>query len=258
MRSSPANRQARPAPAKGTVPAAIPVSIGLAWLGLLLAELRGAPLSHDALADGSASLPVALGIFGTVWVAMVVAMMLPSSYPVVRAFAATTAGVRNPRGRMAWFLIGYVSVWTLFGFALLAADFGIHDVVERSPGSGAAHAALTSGVLLVAGAFQLSGRKRTCLSRCRHPARLVDPGSAAAEARGATVALRLGLASGLDCLGACWALMLAVFALGSPQIVWMALFGGVMLYEKVGRRGVAVARLAGVALLAASVLVALS
>lgn len=49
-----------------------------------------------------------------------------------------------------------------------------------------------------------------------------------------------------------------VLALASPQVVWMALFAGVMAYEKVGRHGVLVARLAGLALLVASVLVALS
>jgi predicted metal-binding membrane protein len=46
--------------------------------------------------------------------------------------------------------------------------------------------------------------------------------------------------------------MLAVFALGKPELLWMALFGAVMVYEKVGRHGLLAARLAAVLLLAGS------
>jgi predicted metal-binding membrane protein len=138
----------------------------------------------------------------------------------------------------------------------------------------------------VAGVFQLTRRKQRCLSRCRHPVRPAgrDPadgpaagvGAAGAGAAGAgpagwgaagagavggagpAGAFLGGWSSGLACLGSCWALMLAVFALGSPQLAWMALFGGLMLYETVGCHGVLAARLAGVALLAASLLATLS
>jgi predicted metal-binding membrane protein len=294
MRAFVADRGPRPAPARWLVPAAVPATVVVAWAGLLLAELRDLPIGHDALAGGSVPLAAALGIFGVAWAAMVVAMMLPSSYPVVRALAATIAEPRERILRVAPFLVGYLIVWTLFGFALFAADIGIHAVVDSSPAPGAAHATLTGDALLIAGAHQLTERKRRCLSRCRHAAkpraapaepraaaaapggawdapaepraavakpRAVDgPAGAALDAPTAAsgAAFRVGLAHGLDCLGSGWALMLAVFALASPQVVWMALFAGVMAYEKVGRHGVLVARLAGLALLVASVLAALS
>jgi predicted metal-binding membrane protein len=269
------------------VPAAVPATVVVAWAGLLLAELRDLPIGHDALAGGSVPLAAALGIFGVAWAAMVVAMMLPSSYPVVRALAATIAEPRERMPRVAPFLVGYLVVWTLFGFALFVADIGIRAVVDGSPAPGAAHATLTGNALMIAGAYQLTERKRRCLSRCRHAAepraaaaapggawdapaeprvavakpRAVDgPAGAAldAPASASGAGFRVGLAHGLDCLGSGWALMLAVFALASPQVVWMALFAGFMAYEKVGRHGVLVARLAGLALLVASVLVALS
>jgi predicted metal-binding membrane protein len=271
MRAFVADRGALPAPARRLVPAAVPATVVVAWAGLLLAELRDLPIGHDALAGGSVPLAAALGIFGVAWAAMVVAMMLPSSYPVVRALAATIAEPRERMPRVAPFLVGYLVVWTVFGFALFVADIGIHAVVDGSPAPGAAHATLTGDALLIAGAYQLTERKRRCLSRCRHaaepraaaaaPGGAVDgPAGAALDAPAAAsgAGFRVGLAHGLDCLGSGWALMLAVFALASPQIVWMALFAGVMAYEKVGRHGVLVARLAGLALLVASVLVALS
>jgi predicted metal-binding membrane protein len=249
-------RGVRPALANGLAPAAVPAAIVLAWVGLLLAELRGAPLSHDALAGGSVPLAAALPIFGVAWVAMVVAMMLPSGYPAVRAFAATIVGEgRDRMARLAPFLAGYVALWTLFGFVLFVGDLGIHGVLERLPASGAAHSTLTGDALLVAGAYQLTERKRRCLMRCRQAA---EGHWAVGSASSGGVALRLGLAHGLDCVGSGWALMLAVFALGSPELVWMALFGAVMAYEKAGRHGVAAGRVAAAALLAASVLVALS
>ena len=294
---------------RGAVPAYVPAGIALAWGALLLAQLVGAPTSHDELAGGSLPLPAAVGIFGAGRVAMVAAMMLPSSYPMVRAFTATTVGRHMPAvggagwmwvtrpgrrdrpghpappdrpggGELARFLGGYVTVWTVFGVALFAGDLGLHALVDGSAQPFAMHTTLLGNALLIAGAFQLTDRKRRCLARCRHleeflrrHGRLAAPapvavgvlhGPVAAPAGGGAGvppvaaaaapvgAFRLGREYGLHCLGSCWALMLAVFALGKPEALWMAVFGAVMLYEKVGRQGLVVARLAGAALLAGS------
>jgi predicted metal-binding membrane protein len=101
-----ADRGARPAPARVAVPAVVPVTIAAAWAVLLVAELAGAPMSHDALAGGSLPLGTAFGIFAVAWVAMVLAMMLPSSYPLVRAFTATVADLPDRAARLAPFLVG--------------------------------------------------------------------------------------------------------------------------------------------------------
>jgi predicted metal-binding membrane protein len=294
------------------IPAAVPAGIALAWTVLLAAELTRAPMSHDELAGGSLPLPATVGIFGLGWVAMVAAMMLPSSYPMVRAFAATTGdrpgqrdrpGIGDPPGQrggvprfpggraggVAGFLGGYVAVWTVFGLALFAADLGLHALIDSSSQPFATHTTLIGNILLIAGAFQLTDRKRRCLDSCRHPAEFLRrhgrvstpepaavgalPGPVATvaapvvAAEGAAAAaglrfgggaaarvgaFRLGRRYGVHCLGSCWALMLVVFALGRPEILWMAAFGAVMLYEKVARQGLVGARLAGAALLVAS------
>jgi predicted metal-binding membrane protein len=248
------------------VPAYVPAGIALAWGALLLAQLVGAPTSHDELAGGSLPLPAAVGIFGAGWVAMVAAMMLPSSYPMVRAFSVTTAG-RSGRGdrpghpalpdrpgggEVARFLGGYVAVWTVFGVALFVGDLGLHTLVDGSAQPFATHTTLLGNALLIAGAFQLTDRKRRCLGRCRHPAEFLRSHGRLAAPAAPVGAFRLGQEHGVHCLGSCWALMLAVFALGKPEILWMAVFGALMLYEKVGRQGLVVARLAGAALLAGS------
>lgn len=225
------------------VPAAVPAGIALAWAALLAAELVRAPLSHDELAGGSLPPPAAVAVFAVGWVAMVAAMMLPSSYPMVRAYAVLAA---RPGG-LAGFLGGYVAVWTVFGLALFAGDLGLHHVLDGSSRPFAGHATVLGNALLVAGAFQLTERKRRCLDRCRRPAEFLRHHGAAGAG-----AFRLGREYGVHCLGSCWALMLAVFALGKPELLWMALFGAVMLYEKVGRHGLLAARLAAALLLAGS------
>jgi predicted metal-binding membrane protein len=236
---------------RGAVPAYVPAGIALAWGALLLAQLVGAPMSHDELAGGSLPPPAAVGIFGVGWVVMVAAMMLPSSYPMVRAFTATTAG-RPGGGELARFLGGYVAVWTVFGVALFAGDLGLHALVDGSAQPFATHTTLLGNALLIAGAFQLTDRKRRCLGRCRHPEEFLRRHGRLAAVAAPVGAFRLGREYGLHCLGSCWALMLAVFALGKPELLWMAVFGAVMLYERVGRQGLVVAWLAGAALLAGS------
>jgi predicted metal-binding membrane protein len=250
------------------VPAAVPAGIALAWAALLAAALVRAPLSHDELAGGSLPPPAAVAVFAVGWVAMVAAMMLPSSYPMVRAYAvlarpgglaqdgpaARRSGGLAPdgpaarrSGGLAGFLGGYVVVWTVFGLALFAGDLGLHHVLDGSSRPFAGHATVLGNALLVAGAFQLTERKRRCLDRCRRPAEFLRHHGAAGAG-----AFRLGREYGVHCLGSCWALMLAVFALGKPELLWMALFGAVMLYEKVGRHGLLAARLAAALLLAGS------
>ncbi|MFN2625286.1 MAG: DUF2182 domain-containing protein, partial [Mycobacteriales bacterium] len=88
--------------------------------------------------------------------------------------------------------------------------------------------------------------KDRCLDVCRHPAAFL----LAHYRRGNREALRLGWSHGLFCLACCWALMLVAFAAGMTDLRLMAAFTALMAYEKVGRWGDAVARPAGVTLLA--------
>jgi len=45
-------------------------------------------------------------------------------------------------------------------------------------------------------------------------------------------ALELGARHGAWCLGCCWALMAALFALGVMSLAWMAIIAGVIALEK--------------------------
>jgi predicted metal-binding membrane protein len=230
------------------VPAVVIAAIAAAWLSVLAAQATGAPalLHHDALVE-DASLEVAVPLFLLAWQVMVVAMMLPSSLPLVRLFAVASARQPHARAAMGGFLSGYALVWSAFGALALALDLGVHAAVAASPWLHAHEWVLGGSILMLAGAFQFTKLKDACLDRCRHPAAFM----LRFYERGTTGGLRLGARHGAYCVGCCWALMLVMFAAGVASLVWMALVTAVMVHEKTRPLGARAVPVTGLALLAA-------
>jgi len=228
-------------------------AIALAWGCALLVAVTGNQryLNHDTLIEGGLPLLAALGIFLVAWQFMIAAMMLPSSYPLIRLFdRVASAQPRSGRAKAA-FLGGYVAVWTAFGAVAFVGDVGVHFSVDHW-GWLSEHPWLIAGTTLVlAGAFQFSSLKDRCLRECRMP----GPFLLKHYRRGTGEAFRLGLRHGLFCLGCCWALMLVMFAAGVASLWWMAALATVMFFEKVGRKGDRLAPVVGVLLLVLGALV---
>jgi predicted metal-binding membrane protein len=178
-------------------------------------------------------------------------MMLPSSLPLVRLFAAASAGQPRPRAAMTGFLAGYALVWSAFGAIAFSADFGIHRLVDAWPWLQRNDRLLAALALGLAGAFQFSSLKDACLRECRHPGAFLIR----FYERGAGGGFRLGRRHGLFCLGCCWALMLVMFAAGVAALVWMAALTSLMVYEKTGPGGQRAVPYVGVALLVMSAVV---
>jgi predicted metal-binding membrane protein len=225
-------------------------AIALGWTLAIVAEATGTAgaLHHDALIEGGPPFWAALLLFLVAWQAMVAAMMLPSSLPLIRLFDATSrsqAHVRRVRGA---FLAGYAAVWTGFGAFAFLGDEVVHHTVDAVPWLEARPWLIGGSVLAAAGLFQFSELKDKCLSKCRHPA----PYLLSHYRRGSGAAFRLGSGHGLFCLGCCWALMLVMFAAGVAMLWWMAALTAVMVYEKTGRYGRAVTPVVGAALLGLS------
>ena len=210
-------------------------AIAAAWAVAVAAELsgRGRALHHDALAEGGLPAWAALGLFLLAWQLMIVAMMLPSSLPLVRLFSRASANQPRPLRAKAAFLGGYAAVWTGFGAAAFLGDLGIHQLVDRWSWLATRPWVLGGAVLLLAGVFQFSKLKDRCLTVCRHPAGYLLQH----YRRGTGAALRLGAGHGVFCVGCCWALMLVAFAAGVANLWWMAALTAVMVFEKTGRGG---------------------
>jgi predicted metal-binding membrane protein len=228
-------------------PPAVLAAIALAWALVIAAQASGdaATLHHDALIHSSLPHVISLGLFLVAWQAMIAAMMLPSSLPLVRLFARASAGQPRPARAMAAFLGGYAAVWTAFGALAFSADLGVHAAVDHWSWLSRHDDLIAAAALGLAGAFQFSSLKDACLRQCRHPASYLLSN----YERGVRGGFRLGRGHGVYCLGCCWALMLVMFAAGVASLWWMAALTALMVYEKTAPGGRRIVPVAGVALL---------
>jgi predicted metal-binding membrane protein len=181
------------------------------------------------------------GLFLVTWLAMMIAMMFPSVAPMTLAFAS----VARSRGEgvlpTSAFVLGYLLVWTAAGLVPLGI-FQVADQVWMTPPSWLPR--LGGAVIILAGIYQLTPLKDTCLRACRTPLGFVlshDFGG------GPISAVRSGVSHGLYCLGCCWALMAVLAVLGLMNIAWMAAFAAVFFIEKNVRRGELLPRMIGAA-----------
>jgi predicted metal-binding membrane protein len=232
---------------RGRAPRTVLLAIAAAWALAVTAELTGTAgtLHHDALIEDGPPLWAGLLLFLLAWQAMLAAMMLPSSLPLIRLFEAVSARQAHPRRARGAFLAGYAAVWTAFGAQAFLGDITVHNTVHAVPWLAERQWLIGGSALALAGVFQFSDLKDRCLSKCRQP----GPYLLAHYRRGAAGGFRLGFGHGLYCLGCCWALMLVMFAAGVAVLWWMAALTAVMVYEKTGRHGPALTPLVGVALL---------
>src|SRR5262245_63971989 len=107
--------------------------IALAWLTLWLwgQSPYGRLLNHDALsgADLNNGLVVLVIVVG--WTLMVVAMMLPTSLPLVALFHRLTRQRQDHMLLVCLLIAGYLSMWTLFGLIVHLGDGLLHAAVEQ-------------------------------------------------------------------------------------------------------------------------------
>jgi predicted metal-binding membrane protein len=209
----------------------------LALLAALLALAAVAwVLTDDRMAGMDSSPGAALGSLGfyvTVWVVMMAAMMFPSVAPTVLMYESLREGHRaTGRGAApdatAIFVAGYLLVWTaagLFAYGLIVAGRELDPAFLAWDEAGRW---VTGGVIVLAGLYQLTPLKQACLLKCRGPMMFL----AERWRHGRAGALELGARHGAWCLGCCWALMAALFAVGIMSLGWMAVIAAFIAGEK--------------------------
>jgi predicted metal-binding membrane protein len=224
-----------------------------AWLALWLwgHSAHARFLSHETTAGADATGSDAV-LFVAGWTVMIVAMMLPTSMPLIATFGALVGRRRRPGLLIGLVVTAYLVVWTAFGAIVYAGDRVVHLVVEASPWL-AQHASLiAAATLAVAGIYQFTPLKYQCLDECRSPLGFVIAHWAGRHER--LEAFRMGLAHGLFCVGCCWSLMLVMFAVGLGSIAWMLGLGVVMAIEKNVSWGRRLSRPIGVVLILGAIL----
>jgi predicted metal-binding membrane protein len=223
------------------------VLIAAAWAVALLATLTGRSylIDHDYLLEQSRlPWPATVAIFLAVWQVMTIAMMLPSSMPMIYMMVHASRSQARPRAVQAAFLAGYAVVWTAFAVAAFLGDTLIHRLIDRWPWLDANSYLIGALTFMVAGAFQFSPLKERCLTACRSSFSFF----VRYYRKGVGAAWHLGLRHGTFCLGCCWALMLIMFGIGVGSLAWMAALAGVMVLEKTVPGGQRLSPIVGVAL----------
>jgi len=210
----------------------------IAWILTVQLASSSMPVASMDMASAMPPTPPQLLLVSAMWAAMMVGMMVPSATPMVLAYADwTRRGTSGNRPTaVASLLSGYVLVW--LGFSVVAAI--VQVALERgallTPMGAISSPRLGATVLVLAGLFQLTPWKESCLRRCRTPV-----GFLIAEWRdGPRGAVVMGIRHGVYCLGCCWALMAVLFVVGTMHLVWMAAVAGFVLVEKLAPRSLRV------------------
>lgn len=205
----------------------------MAWAGVFwqYRYMTETPMAEMWMPPSAASAWSAFdfGIVFLMWAIMMTAMMLPSAFPTVMAFTA----ICRRRGQNLFrlsslFVLGYLSIWTLFSIVLALLQWQMHGLLWLSPMMDNNNRVLAIAILTLAGAYQFSPTKNACLSYCQSPVGFLMN----RWRDGAMGAYRMGTQHGVVCLGCCWAEMLVMFSVGLMNITGMLVLTLIITLEK--------------------------
>jgi predicted metal-binding membrane protein len=192
-------------------------------MGLLMR--LGVPMSLGM--EGWAD-PSSFVLFTVMWAVMMVAMMLPSSYPTL-LLHRTVSLQRNASAPGTFlFAVSYFLVWSATGAFFYAAYVLIGYLRSSSIISDPLILRASGIALIIAGIYQWSRMKFACLHHCQSPLHFIMEH----WRDGNWGAVRMGAEHGYYCFGCCWGLMLVLFVMGVMHIGWMAAVGAFILLEK--------------------------
>ena len=194
-----------------------------------------------------------LALLWAMWAVMMLGMMLPSASPMLLLFGGmarrSATGASAASGQIYAFAAGYLVVWTSFSLGatvlqrLLVKRLLVSSMMEvTTPLVGAT-------LLMIAGVYQLTPLKLSCLRSCRSPLGFLM----SRWRTGWAGAFRMGVEHGALCVGCCWALMLLLFAGGVMNLAVVAVLTAFVAFEKLTPFGAQGARISGVLLVVSAV-----
>ncbi len=192
--------------------------------------------------------PDAAASFLGMWVVMMVAMMLPSLVAMLARYRQVVG--RLPEARLARLTVlvaaSYFMVWTMIGVAAFPVGVVLALLTMKHPTLARAVPLAVGLVVLSAGALQFTPWKARHLACCREaPVRL--------RADAAT-AWRHGLRLGLHCSYCCAPLTAILLVIGVMDLRAMAVVMGAITLERLAPAGEYIARLVGVLVVGAGLL----
>jgi len=190
-------------------------------------------------------------MFLLMWEAMMVAMMLPSTWPILVLYRRVAVFHRHAHASLSPWVVaaGYFGVWLVFGAVAFGAGFSISASAMHSVSISRLVPPAAGLALVMAGVYQLTPLKQACLKHCREPVLYLShewrPGLAGA--------FRLGMHHGAFCAACCWALMLIQMILGVMNLLVMIVIAAIIGAEKLWKRGPSLSRAVGVCTIVAGV-----
>jgi predicted metal-binding membrane protein len=179
------------------------------------------------------------------WTAMMVAMMIPATLPLIllyRVVARQRLSLIHARIGTTALLVGYIAVWAVAGLPVYA-----YAVTAQAIGS--LVVVLPALLLVVGGIYQFTSLKRSCHTRCSNPLFFLMQ-----KWRPGTVgALRMGVLHGVDCLGCCAGLMVGLVALGMMNLALVFTVALIIFAEKTLPNSHRVARPLGILMVAGGI-----
>ena len=168
----------------------------------------------------------------SMWAVMMIAMMTPSIAPMVSLFV--TVNHNKHQIEQAYvptfiFLLGYLFAWVIASALISVLQYLLHVTDLLNPMMDSRSFLLSGSILIVAGIYQWTPLKDSCLTVCRTPLSFLMT----RWRDGAVGAIRMGFEHGIYCVGCCWALMAIMFAVGVMNFLWMIIIAFFVLIEKV-------------------------
>lgn len=233
--------------------AGLVVAAALAWLYLIDMSGGGGDMAAGGGAmTGMQAWSVLDGLLmWAMWAVMMIAMMVPSAAPMILIFARVERGQGRgrPYAATTLFALGHALVWAAFSVAATALQWGLQNAALLSPMMVSTSTLLGGALFLAAGVYQWTPLKYACLKHCRSPMAFIM----GHWRPGAWGAFRMGVGHGAFCFGCCGFVMGLLFVGGVMNLAWVAAITVLVVAEKFMPRGEWVARIGGVAMVAAGI-----
>jgi predicted metal-binding membrane protein len=224
----------------------------LSWLYIIYLYRQMYPMNMNALFFAMPMTPqwswTDFVLLFLMWVVMMIAMMTPSVAPLVLIFAMMNRQRKqrqNPFVPAGYLLGGYFLVWVAFSLFATLLQWLLQQVSLLSPEMITTSKILGGIILVLAGVFQFTPLKNTCLQHSRTPLDYIRHH----WKEGRSGALQMGIQNGVYCLGCCWILMILLFVSGIMNLLWIAIIALFVLVEKVLPASKIVSTVAGIALI---------
>jgi predicted metal-binding membrane protein len=196
--------------------------------------------------------PITFLLMLLMWWVMMVGMMVPSAAPMILLYAAIQRkklSDENPVLRTGLFTLGYLLSWLAFSLVATSLQWYLGRMALLSPTMVSTSAYLTAAIFAVAGLYQLTPLKRSCLANCSSPIRYLSTHWRNGNSGG----LLMGVQHGTYCVGCCWCLMGLLFIGGIMNLLWVAVIAIAVLLEKVLPNSRLIVRVTGAIMLAFSI-----